>query len=354
MDVAEAVARAGVRVSVLQASSYWEKLSRDGVEYHFLPFGLSASTPEGRARFRELIGSLAPDVFHIHGLGFPRDVLALAPLAPATPILIQDHANPPPPIWRRPLWRRGLSVARGVAFCAREQARPFASAGLIQPHTAVYEIPESTTRFMPGDQAVARLTTHLTGNPGVLWVGHLNDNKDPLTVLTAVSQAAQHLPELQLWCCFGTAPLLSEVRYRIDTDPQLSSRVHLLGRVPHEKVEYLMRAADLFVLGSHREGSGYSVIEALACGLPPLVTDIPSFRSLTGGGAVGRLWPCGDAERLSLALVEWATKPRAPLREAARAQFEKELSFDAVGRKLRAAYHDLIGRDPASRHGRTS
>ena len=52
-----------------------------------------------------------------------------------------------------------------------------------------------------------------------------------------------------------------------------------------------MRAADLFVLGSHREGSGYSLIEALACGLPPIVTDIPSFRSLTGAGVVGALWP---------------------------------------------------------------
>ena len=59
-----------------------------------------------------------------------------------------------------------------------------------------------------------------------------------------------------------------------------------------------MRAADVFVLGSHREGSGYSLIEALACGLPPVVTDIPSFRSLTAAGAVGALWPCGDARAL--------------------------------------------------------
>ena len=45
-----------------------------------------------------------------------------------------------------------------------------------------------------------------------------------------------------------------------------------------------MQAADLFVLGSHREGSGYSLIEALACGLPPVVTDIHAFRTLTGCG----------------------------------------------------------------------
>ena len=41
------------------------------------------------------------------------------------------------------------------------------------------------------------------------------------------------------------------------------------------RVEELMRAADIFTLGSHREGSGYALTEALACGLPPVVTDIP-------------------------------------------------------------------------------
>ncbi len=58
--------------------------------------------------------------------------------------------------------------------------------------------------------------------------------------------------------------------------------MHLLGRVPHERIEMLMRAADLFVLGSHREGGNTSLIEALATGLLPVVTDIPSSRSLLG------------------------------------------------------------------------
>ncbi len=63
-----------------------------------------------------------------------------------------------------------------------------------------------------------------------------------------------------------------------------------------------MRAADLFVLGSHREGSSFALIEALATGLTPVVTDIPSLRALTGNGAVGALWPCGDAGALDDAL----------------------------------------------------
>ena len=151
----------------------------------------------------------------MHGLGFARDVLSLASLAPGVPIILQDHADKPPRFWRRGLWRREMAVAAGVAFCARTQARPFADAGLLSAHTPLYEIPESTSRFAPGDRREARELTGLAGSPAVLWVGHLNDNKDPLTVLDGVSAAARELPELQLCCCFGTAPLLGDVQSRI-------------------------------------------------------------------------------------------------------------------------------------------
>jgi glycosyltransferase involved in cell wall biosynthesis len=103
-----------------------------------------------------------------------------------------------------------------------------------------------------------------------------------------------------------------------------------------------MRAADLLVLGSHREGSGCSVIEALACGLPPVITDIPSFRALTAAGHVGALWPCGDPHKLCEALLSTAARPQEKMRVAVRAHFDAEVSFEAVGRKLVAAYEDLL------------
>ena len=49
-------------------------------------------------------------------------------------------------------------------------------------------------------------------------------------------------------------------------------------------------AADLFVVGSHHEGSGYSLMEACACGAMPVVTDIPTFRLLTAAERSAR---CG-------------------------------------------------------------
>jgi glycosyltransferase involved in cell wall biosynthesis len=343
VDVAEAARAGGTQVTVVQASAHSERLIRAGVRYCFLPF--DEVEPQGTANegLAELLANLAPDVLHVHGLGFARAVLSLSSLAPGVPIILQDHADKLPRLWRRSLWRRQMAAAAGVAFCARTQARRFAHAGLLEADAPVYEIPESTSRFLPGDACAARALTGLAGNPAVLWVGHLNDNKDPLTVLDGVSAAVQKLPGLQLWCCFGAAPLLSDVQRRIAEDVRLHDRVRLLGHVSHERIEQLMRAADLFVLGSHQEGSGYSVIEALACGLPPIVSDIPSFRSLTGGGAVGALWPCDD----SPALCEALTSARFDIgtRARVRAHFDRELSLHSLGTKLAAMYVDVHERE---------
>lgn len=347
VDVAEAVSATGAHVTVIQACSRMRKLTRHDVDYHFLTPDQVVPTIACTEMFSGLVQNLGAQVFHIHGLGFPEDLQALAKLMPEAPIIAQDHADRPPRIWRRLITRRGLAMLSGVAFCASAQAQTFVSAGLLQADTTIYEIPESTSRFVPGDREQARRVTGLHGDPCLLWVGHLDDNKDPLTVLDGVSEAVRQLPQLQLWCCFGTAPLLADVQRRIDLDSRLRDRVHLLGRVPHHKIQLLMQAADLFVLGSHREGSGYSLIEALACGLPPVVTDIPSFRSLTGQASVGQLWSCGDARGLCDSLLAIASQDQPQLRRSVREHFEAELSFAALGRKLTAAYEDLLTRKAA-------
>jgi glycosyltransferase involved in cell wall biosynthesis len=343
VDVAEAACRHDVRVSVVQASAHSQQLERNGVRYYFLPFGAGAAGGGDQA-LADLLRRLAPDVLHVHGLCFNRDVLSLAALVPGTPIILQDHASRPPRPWRRGSWRRAMAAADAVAFCAAEQARPFRDAGLLPARMPVYEIPESTSRFAPGERAEARRQAQVEGDPAILWVGHLDANKDPLTVLNGVSAAARSLPQLRLYCCFGVAPLLRAVQERIASDAILRDRVVLLGRVSHERVEQLMRAADLFVLGSHREGSGYSLIEALACGLPPVVTDIPSFRTLTGAGGVGRLWRCGDSAALGEALQSVAACADGRMRAAVRAHFDRELSFDALGSKLARMYRDVTDR----------
>jgi glycosyltransferase involved in cell wall biosynthesis len=345
-SLAQAAAAAGQRVSVIQASVVEGRLSRGPVDFHFVkpdPPGESlARTP----RLASLLRELAPDVCHVQGLGFGRDVVALRSLFPRRPILLQDRADRPPRFWRRHWWVRQSSAIDGVFFCDREQAAPFVRAGVLAAATPVFEVAGTCTDFTPGPRSVAREVTGLHGNPAVLFVGHLNPNKDPMVILEAVSLAACAIPGIQLWMCFGTAPLRAMLEARIAEDECLRGRVHLLGAQPHAHVQELMRAADLFVLASHREGGSFALMEAMACGLPAAVSDIPSSRALLGTPAdgAGLLWPRGDAEALARCLIELAARPVEAQRARTRARFEACHSMAAVGRKLAAAYlHAVTG-----------
>jgi glycosyltransferase involved in cell wall biosynthesis len=336
VDIAEAAACGGMRVSVIQASWREECIVRNDIAYHFVDVSGLERSPERIRRLTALLSVLEPDVLHVHGLAFAGDAFAISRRLPRLPILCQDHADRPPRWSRRWSWKRWYSAVSAVSFTAPEQARPFAEAGVFGQGMQVFAIPESTSRFAPGDRDRARAETGLDGDPCVLWVGHLVHGKDPLTVIDGIARAALQLPGLQLWCAFGTSPLLDEVQARVLAYPQLAGRVHFLGKVPHAHVEALMRATDLFVSGSHAESCGYALLEALACGANPVVTDIPAFRALLGDSPVGRLWPPGDAERLAAALVD-AASDRIPAGHVRR-HFDANLSFAAVGRRWAAAY----------------
>lgn len=340
-DIAEMAAASGVRISVLQAASQEARLVRNGIDYRFVDVSRTNGAASRGRCFARVLAGMDVDLLHSHGLCFIEDASAVAGLpVPTWPVLVQDHADRVPSWWRRPRQRGHFAVASGVAFTSLEQAQPFVEAGMFHRSTRLFAIPESSSRFTPGDRTHARSETGLYGDPCVLWVGRLTRGKDPLTVLEGVARVASRLPGLRLWCAFGAASMQGEVRARIDGDPRLAGRVHLLGRVPHAQVETLLRASDLFVSGSRAEGSGYAAMEAIACGIVPVLTDIPAFRALTDNGRIGYLWPCGDAAWLAEALLLAATGRISA--ERVRAHFDATLSFDAVGRLWSEAYSQVL------------
>jgi glycosyltransferase involved in cell wall biosynthesis len=175
-------------------------------------------------------------------------------------------------------------------------------------------------------------------------LGRLNANKDPLTVLEGFARTLGDLPGATLAMIYTEDDLLAAVRQRVQRSPALRERVRLIGAVPHHEMASFYSAADLFIVGSHHEGSGYSLMEACACGAVPVVTDIPTFRLLTGAGSVGALWTPGDADQCARALADVGHRDLDAERARLADHFARELSWSAVGRRALEIYDDVVAR----------
>lgn len=359
---AEAVREAGAEVVlVAQRFSDDADVERQGIRYALRRDG-GPPVATWRTKPSALIAAIQsarPDLVHVNGLGFPAQLLQLRAALRAEPCLVvQDHAGvrPPPRRWwdiaghvRRTRLRRGLAVADAFLFTARAQARSWQRAGLLDPAAPIFDVPESSTTLRPTGRDEARATTGVTGHPAVLWVGRLVANKDPLTVLDAIEHAARVVPDLRLAMVYHQDDLLPAVRARLARSDRLGSRVHLVGEVPRSLMAAYYSAADLFVLGSRTEGSCYALIEALACGCVPVVTDIPAFRALAAvAGPSAQLWTPGDAWTLARALVRCAHLDFPVARRTVRAGFEAHLSWPALGRRAVAAYEAVCRRRGAT------
>ena len=334
----EALLRAGAgAVATVQRFSRDARVTRNGVDYIFCRAGIPAAVAARR-----------PDVAHVNGLTFPVQTWRLRrALEPACAIVVQSHADGGA-IGRAPEIRLLGRATRGAVdaflFAADEHAASWRRAGFIAPDQPSYQVMPASSTLQPVAREQARRDSGVDGSPAILWVGRLNANKDPLTVLEGFERALRDLPGARLTMIFGTDELSAEVRARISQSSVLRDRVRLAGIVAHERMPSFFSAADLFVVGSHHEGSGYSLMEAIACGAVPVVTDIPTFRVLTGGGAVGALWTTGDGADCARALIEAGRRDPHAVRARLADHFARELSWDAVGRRAMAIYHEVAAR----------
>ncbi len=333
----EALVSAGAgAVTVVQRFHRNAEIRRNGVDYLFRAGRLAGSVAARR-----------PDIAHVHGLTFPVRVWRLRRVIDSrAAIVVQNHGDGGA-IGRAPTLRMLARLTResvdAFLFAADEHAARSRAADFLAPGQPAYQVMEASTRLRPLDRAAAQVASGLRGAPVVLWVGRLNPNKDPLTVLEGFARATAALPEAVLTMIYSESDLLGTVRERV-LMPDLAGRVRLVGPVPHDRMAAFHSAADIFTVGSHHEGSGYSLMEACACGAVPVVTNIPSFRVLTGNGSIGALWEPGDADGCAHALLDVAQRDLGAERERLARHFARELSWDAVGTRAMAIYSNVLER----------
>ncbi len=344
---ATALREQGAEVTVVQGFHRREQRARNGVNYVFVRGRFAPRMARWRIPrdLHRVVARAEPDVVHLNSLLYSLQARHLRHLlGPDVTLVAQHHAERPSQGLARYVQRRGLASVDAFFFNGDEVAHPWREAGLIRSEQPVFEIPEGSTTFRYRDRAAARESTGLGGRPLFLWLGNLDQNKDPLTVLEGFERLLEVAPEARLAMAYRFGTLLPDVQIRIQASEGLARAVTLLGTLAPAEVEAHLNSADYFLQGSHYEGSGYALIEALACGVIPVVTDIPSFRYLTGNGAVGALWSPGDAASLYRAASGLLSGELGAQREGVIDRYQGVASYEAIARQALEAYRAL--RDP--------
>jgi len=178
--------------------------------------------------------------------------------------------------------------------------------------------------FHPIDRAQARAQLELPMDaPVLISVGGLVERKGFHRVIAELPELRQRWPGL-VYLIVGGASAEGDNRAELEAQVkalELEDCVRFLGRMPAEALKGPLSAADVFVLATRNEGWANVFLEALACGLPVVTTNVGGNREVIHSDALGRVVPFGDGAALREAMNDALSQDwnRAELRRHAEA-----------------------------------
>ena len=235
-----------------------------------------------------------------------------------------------------PLFRRWITFCYGlgdVVLTPTEYSRSLLeSYGLRRP---VYTISNGVdTDFFVQDpglrEAFRRRRGLRDGEKAVVSVGHLIARKG----LPEFADLARRMPDVRFIGYGWTDPrrVPAEIRQVLDTAPE---NLEFPGYVGREELREAYCGADAFAFLSHEETEGIVVLEALACGIPTVLRDIPVYNGWLEDRK--NVYKSADQEGFRRTLEGILSGSLPDLTAAGRAVAE-ERSLEAVGRQLREIY----------------
>lgn len=199
-------------------------------------------------------------------------------------------------------------------------------------------------RFRPvaADAPAAMLPFATPGGWVVGTVGRMQTVKNQVLLAQAFVRALELAPPLATrlrLVMAGDGPLRAEAEAVLRAAGALD-RAWLAGE--RGDVPDVMRSLNCFVLPSLAEGISNTILEAMACGLPVIATDVGGNAELVDAGRTGELVPSGDVQAMAERIVGMASDPdrAVAMGQAGRRRIEQAFSLPAMV----AAYQDLYDR----------
>lgn len=282
------------------------RLTRDDVSLHDV--GKKPGKDPGHyARLWRVFRALRPTVVHTRNIG-AIEAGVVAKLAGVATVLHGEHgwdvhdlrgSNPRYRRLRRlcsPFISRFVCVSAQIRDWLRDQVG-IAPRKLVQIYNGV-----DSERFNPAGRDAARRLLHendIRADFIVGSVGRLEEVKNPVATVDAYALACDRDAGFRCSSALvfvGGGRLESQLRSRV-AGLALEGRVHFLGR--RDDVAQLLPGFDVHVLPSLNEGISNTILEAMACGVPVVASEVGGNPELVSNGLNGFLYPCEDLDALA-------------------------------------------------------
>jgi glycosyltransferase involved in cell wall biosynthesis len=346
MLLAKGLRGRGWRVSVVALSGTGgdaaAELAGAGIAFLSLEMHKGLADPRGWLRFHRWLKQEKPGVVHAH---LPHAAWMARWSRLATPVrVVVDtlHSSSTGTGVRRMGYRLSDWLSNEVTAVSHAVAAAHLAAEMAAKITVIPNGVDMDA-WRPDAAARAAVRGELAIENEFLWfaAGRLEPVKDYPTLLAAMAQ----LPSTARLVIAGTGPLEEQLR-GLASQLCLQSRVRFLGF--EQDVRRWMQAADGFVLSSRWEGLPMALLEAAACALPAVATDVPGTREVIVHGGTGWLAAQGDPRGLAEAmtrLMHTSLDGRKTIGEQARQRAFDSFSLELALTRWEALYSDLLQRN---------
>lgn len=185
------------------------------------------------------------------------------------------------------------------------------------------------------EQSNDKIFTHL------IFVGRLASPKEPTRLLEAFLELPIKDRQRSHITIVGSGPM-KKTLMRFIKDHQLEKYVDLIGNVPHAEIAQHLEQADIFVLPTRWEGFPYTLLEAMASGLPIITTNVGGIPEAIDGAGI--LVPPSDTHALSEALRVLIENPiqRNSLGKAGRKRVQLQFSQQKMCEETLHVYESIL------------
>jgi glycosyltransferase involved in cell wall biosynthesis len=243
--------------------------------------------------------------------------------------------------------RTNLNGSAALEFTAEQELAEAAPLRLRAPGFVLPFGLDLSPAIPDARQRLRGLINTAPDEPVLLFLSRLHPKKGLHDLLTAAATLAGRRFSIVV---AGSGPAVYEAQVKAQAAAgPLRGRVHFVGFVQGQTKHMLLQGADLFALTSHSESFGIAVMEALAAGLPVLVTPgVPLARMLEQFqlGWVTELNTASIAATLDRALASGHGPEAAARRERARAVVAENFTWDRIAARMMAAYQAILDGQP--------